>query len=183
MFPQLSIDDASNGRAGNGELLREVSDAIGADSAGISSRSISNYRSLDFFYLRISQFGRSMFGTVKRSVAMSPLLHFVGHIVGLRSKKQVLRVYAAFVVAMMENKKSLGYRPIVDFPRDAMGRCLRSACSAGHYSVSILRQFCGFPNPTAIWNYGNLSQKTINDRAYFSHTQIISCSLAPWRAF
>ena len=54
-------------------------------------------------------------------VAVSPLCHLIGAIVGISPQKEMLGIRARWVVALMQNLQAIWNRAKVNFPRKAMG--------------------------------------------------------------
>ena len=76
----------------------------------------------DFTHLGFTQFCTAVqFASCSGCSVAATLLNAVGNVICVRPKKQVVRVYALPVVALVKHVQSLWYRPVSEEPGQAMG--------------------------------------------------------------
>jgi len=80
------------------------------------------------------------------SIAASLFDHILS-IVSMGSNKQMCRIYAARIIAAMENEKSTGNLPKMQLPRETMGNFRIVPSTRSNFPIP-LRAFASYPFPT-----------------------------------
>ncbi len=113
------------------------------------------------------KFGK-LVAPVRLSFVLTVLFTFIGNVFGLCSKKQVSRIYARRVVAVMKNKPTIGDFSKSSNPRKPVSRYWLSVYRKN--SVAIRAEFCRFPNPASfrVRRFINLLPESL---LYRSHNQ------------
>src|ERR1700744_1204360 len=75
--------------------------------------------------------------------------HFVGNIIGMSSKKKMIRVYAESIIAMMKNVQIIRYFPFVYNPRKTMSFNFSFIFWNPKLSITFLK-FCANPIPAMV---------------------------------
>lgn len=88
---------------------------------------------------RDNRFGIQFCTIMPFTMRMPPLLKRIAHVVHLCSKKQVIRIYASWIVALVQHKNPRRNRPICVLPRHAMRR---SPSSVSIIEAAIPESFC-----------------------------------------
>lgn len=162
VFPRLPTPDHVD-RAG---CDRESPAPLGGGIAAAAD--VANYV--------IGQFCLMVFGAFEPAMTVTPLQHLVVRVILRRSQKQVFRVTARRVVALVQNMKAIRDWAIVDRPRQAVRR--------DHLAPSVdcaVSRFltCAVPLPALICAAPfNLSPEPIFDRGHLG----AACSCAFCRA-
>jgi hypothetical protein len=77
------------------------------------------------------------------------------------SDRQVRRIYASTVIAMMQNTLSFGYASIFEFPSNSVSHRRMSAVMESAISILVLDTH---PNPTTIILFADFFPKALLDR-------------------
>lgn len=90
--------------------------------------------------------------------SLTTLLNHVGRIVFGSSKKQMIRIHARWIVAMVKNKHSFWYGASVKYPTCSMGGYLARFFARRNIAIPV-PIFSASPSP-AFWSFLNLAKKS-----------------------
>ena len=110
----------------------------------------------NFCYLSFRKFRSVIFYALS---VFSFLCKHISHIVGMCARKQVIRVTASWIIALMQNAKTFGDWSIGKFPRKTMGKHILVLVSS--LAVSVFG-FATLPFPAIVWiTLGDSVPKTL----------------------
>jgi hypothetical protein len=123
----------------------------GVNSKGFGERSafLSIGKALAHFaHLLLCELGEAVGFTRARGVDASALCIHISYVIKGSSYKQMLRIYARWIVALVQAVKLIGYRAVVKLPTKAMCQHIFSTIEKLAVSMSF---FCVCPYPALIW--------------------------------
>jgi hypothetical protein len=135
LSPVNSLHDRRNGASGDAELSPCAAEC-GSDQIGPTARwqslskSLSNRADVGLRQLRAAMASSAQ-------VHLTALGDFVRAVHGRCSKKQVVRIYAAWIVAAVQDLRLVWDRSIRHHPRGAVGALLAKIRGAIHLPVSV----------------------------------------------
>ncbi len=172
MSPKLSIQNSCDCLLGNAEFSSERNTAKTGNFFSVAG---SYFEDLGFRKLGHWGFlaARLFFGNrfaVALSSRLAKLNHFVSHVIGVGSQKEVRWVHTCTVVALVANEQSVwdfSYAQFVCQSVNVMG------FSGNGKSPVSTPELCRRPNPAPFWmrRFINLFPKPFN--LLFSHKEII----------
>lgn len=139
MFPRFASNYSSNRFFVNSEKPCDL----------FLFESLCSVHRLYSYYISLIKFCLWVFTTEKTAT----FLNHIFHVVVVTTKKQVIRIYTSWIVALMTNKATAWYWSKMNFPRNSAGNCVSSGVvfSAANTKprISMVINLSG-PFPTSV---------------------------------